>query len=240
MSDATAVAADEPEVPDIDLPSDAFDAVLDALADREPGDSLHFEGFSVARGAGSDRGTTSDEDAPDEYVLANGDRQTGLSERDLHEALDDRAAAVTDWYAFERVVGEFGPRRAFLRWLEDADGATVATRYAALDEGIERAWGELKITATVTDRGERRYDVRHADDAGVQIDELDAYDDPLDARELVTLDEKGRYRPLKTAPSLAGGWVFPDLGPRDAYEAVETIYPRRSPTGTASARANST
>jgi len=35
--------------------------------------------------------------------------------------------------------------------------------------------------------------VRHADDAGVQIDELDAYDDPLDARELVTLDEKGRY-----------------------------------------------
>lgn len=67
--------------------------------------------------------------------------------------------------------------------------------------------------------------MRHADDAGVQIDELDAYDDPLDARELVTLDEKGRYRPLKTAPSLAGGWVFPDLGPRDAYEAVETIYP---------------
>jgi len=135
MSDATAVAADEPEVPDIDLPSDAFDAVLDALADREPGDSLHFEGFSVARGAGSDRDDESDEDAPDEYVLANGDRQTGLSERDLHEALDDRAAAVTDWYAFERVVGEFGPRRAFLRWLEDADGATVATRYAALDEG---------------------------------------------------------------------------------------------------------
>jgi len=109
MSDATAVAADEPEVPDIDLPSDAFDAVLDALADREPGDSLHFEGFSVARGAGSDRDDESDEDAPDEYVLANGDRQTGLSERDLHEALDDRAAAVTDWYAFERVVGEFGP-----------------------------------------------------------------------------------------------------------------------------------
>jgi len=79
MSDATAVAADEPEVPDIDLPSDAFDAVLDALADREPGDSLHFEGFSVARGAGSDRDDESDEDAPDEYVLANGDRQTGLS-----------------------------------------------------------------------------------------------------------------------------------------------------------------
>ena len=101
----------------------------------------------------------------------------------------------------------------------------MATRYAALAEGIERAWGELRITATVTDRGERRYDVRHADDAGVPVDELDAYDDPLDARDLVTFDEKGRYRPLKTAPSLASGWVFPELGPRDAYELVETVYP---------------
>ncbi|OYR79077.1 hypothetical protein DJ72_14425, partial [Halorubrum distributum] len=96
---------------------------------------------------------------------------------------------------------------------------------AALAEGIERAWGELKITATVTDRGERRYDVRHADDADVSVDDLEAHEDPLDARDLVTFDEKGRYRPLKTAPSLAGGWVFPDLGPRDLYETVETIYP---------------
>jgi hypothetical protein len=215
---------DGPDVPDVDLPSDAFDAVLDALDELDPGEPLRFEGFSVARGT---EGT--DEDLPggsaDEYVLADGGRPTGLSERDLHEALDERAAAVTDWYAFERVVGEFGPRRAFLRWIEDADGETVATRYAALAAGVERAWGELKITATVTDRGERRYDVRHADDAGVPVDDLDAYDDPLDARELVTFDEKGRYRPLKTAPSLAGGWVFPDLGPRELYETVETIYP---------------
>jgi len=218
--------AGEPEVPDVDLPSDAFDAVLDALADRDADEPLRFEGFTVARdteiGDDGDAG-----DAPGEYRLdpAAGDSRTGLSERDLHEALTERAPAVTDWYVFERVVGEFGPRRAFLRWLEDADGATVADRYAALAEGIERAWGELKITATVTDRGERRYDVRHADDAGVPVDDLDSYEDPLDARDLVTLDEAGRYRPLKTAPTLAGGWVFPDLGARDAYEVVETVYP---------------
>ncbi|MDB2223951.1 DR2241 family protein [Halorubrum ezzemoulense] len=209
----------------MDLPSEAFDAVLDALADREPGEPVRFEGFSVARGADEDDEDAPVEDAPGKYVLADGDRPVGLSERELYEALSERAAAVTDWYTFERVVGEFGPRRAFLRWIEDADGDTVATRYAALAEGIERAWGELKITATVTDRGERRYDVRHADDAGVPVDDLDAYDDPLNARDLVTFDEQGRYRPLKTAPSLAGGWVFPDLGPRDLYEAVETIYP---------------
>ena len=229
MSDGTPTNADaaagEPEVPEIELPSDAFDAVLDALADRDPGEPIRFEGFSVARDAADDDEDAPAEDAPDAYVLADGDRPTGVSERGLHEALSERAAAVTDWYVFERVVGEFGPRRAFLRWIEDADGATVATRYAALAEGVERAWGELRITARVTDRGERRYDVRHADDAGVPVDDLDAYDDPLDARELVKHDASGRYRPLKTAPSLAGGWAFPDLGPRDAYEAVETIYP---------------
>jgi hypothetical protein len=204
---------DAPAVPDVELPSEAVDAVLDALAGREPGVPVQFEGFSVA---------------PDEgggYVLAAGTHPKPLGEGELREALAERAPAVTDWYVFERVVGEFGPRRAFLRWIEDADGETVATRYAALAEGIERAWGELKITATVTDRGGRRYEVRHADDAGVPVAELDAHDDPLDARDLVTFDEKGRYRPLKTAPSLAGGWVFPDLEPRELYETVETIYP---------------
>ena len=203
----------DPEPPEVDLPSDAFDAVLDALGDRDPGDPIRFEGFSVER---DDEGG---------YALVDGDAPVSVDERELHEALAERAPEVTDWYVFERVVGEFGPRRAFLRWIEDADGETVAARYAALAAGIERAWGELRITATVTDRGERRYDVRHADDAGVPVDDLDAYADPLDARELVTFDEKGRYRPLKTAPSLAGGWVFPDLGPRDLYETVETIYP---------------
>nr|WP_049906725.1 DR2241 family protein [Halorubrum aidingense] len=216
-SEAVADGSDELDVPAIDLPSDAFGAVLDALDGREPDEPLRFEGFAVAR----------DDAAAGEFRLdpAGGDPRTGLSERDLHEALADRAAAVTDWYVFERVVGEFGPRRAFLRWIEDADGETVATRYAALAEGIERAWGELQITATVTDRGERRYDLRHADDAGASVDDLDVYENPLDARDIVTYDDKGRYRPLKTAPSLTGGWVFPDLGPRDAYEAVETVYP---------------
>ena len=109
MSDATPAATDEPEVPDIDVSSGAFDAVLDALADRDPGEPLRFEGFSVARDDESDDGNVP------EYVLADGDRPSRLGERDLREALDERAPAVTDWYAFERVVGEFGPRRAFLR-----------------------------------------------------------------------------------------------------------------------------
>jgi len=208
----------------IELPSEAFDAVLDELATRDPDEPLRFEGFTVEAEA-------SDDDVATTYRLepAGDESQTGLSEAALHEALDARAPAVTDWYAFERVVGEFGPRRAFLRWIEDADGETVATRYAALAEGITRAWGELRITATVTDRGARRYDVRHVDDAGTPVDDLDRYDDPLKARELVTTDAAGRYRPLKTAPTLRDGWVFTGLGPHDAYETVETIYPATVP-----------
>jgi len=225
VSDAASAATDDdPAVPDIDLPSDAFDAVLDALDERGDPDEgasepLRFEGFAVAVDDGSD--------ADDRFVFdpAGDDARTGLSERELHAELAECAPAVTDWYVFERVIGEFGPRRAFLRWIEDADGATVAARYAALAEGIERAWGELTITATVTDRGERRYDVRHADDIGVPVDDLDAHADPLDAREIVKLDAKDRYRPLKTAPTLRDGWVFDGMGPKDAYEVVETIYP---------------
>nr|WP_149785563.1 DR2241 family protein [Halorubrum aquaticum] len=226
MTDPESVTAaesgDEPAVPEIDLPSDAFDAVLDALAGLAPDEWIRFEGFAVGV-AGDDRAA----DADAHYVLepAGDDSRTGLNERDLHAALADRAPAVTDWYVFERVVGEFGPRRAFLRWIEDADGATVAERYAALAAGIERAWGQLRVIATVTDRGERRYEVRHADDVGVPREELTAHDDPLEAREIVTLDGKGRYRPLKTAPTLRRGWVFPDLGPKELYETVETVYP---------------
>ncbi|MFD1569984.1 DR2241 family protein [Halorubrum laminariae] len=221
MSDAaSAVSDDNHAVPEIDLPNDAFDAVLDALDALDPDEHLRFEGFAVSVDDALD-------DGPDRYVLdpVGDNARTGLSERDLHAALAERAPVVTDWYVFERVIGEFGPRRAFIRWIEDADGETVATRYAALAEGIERAWGELTITARITDRGERRYDVRHEADAGTPVTDLDAYDDPLDARDLVKLDAKGRYRPLKTAPTLRDGWVFDDLGPKDAYEVVESIYP---------------
>ncbi len=198
---------------DVDLPGDAFDALLAAADALEPDAVVRFEGGAL-------------EVDDDGYVLeTGGNRRAGLGDRELHEALADHAAAVTDWYLFERVVGEFGPRRAFLRWLEDADGLPVARRYAALADGVVREWGQLRVTATVTDRGERRYEVRHVDDAGVAHEDLTAHDDPREAREIVTLDADGRYRPLKTAPTLRTGWVFPELGPREAYETVETVYP---------------
>ena len=205
-------------VPDIDLPGDAFDALLAAVStvsgdEPSEGPAIDFEGLRV-----ESRGETT-------VVEVDGERFEAGSERELHEVAADNAAFVTNWHFFERVAGEGTPRRAFVRWLEAAEERFVGERYAALATGVVREWGQLRVTATVTDRGERRYDVRHLEDAGVPIDELDRHEDPRDARDIVTFDPDGRYRPLKTAPSLRGGWVFSALDHREMYEVVETVYP---------------
>ncbi len=210
---------DETDSVDVDLPGDAFEALLTTIetdARSEDGSTtpdLRFEELRVSHEG-------------DDVVVEIGDeRFVAGSERELHEVADDHAAIVTNWHFFDRVAGKGTPRRAFVRWLENAAETSVNERYAALTDGIVHEWGQLRVTATITDRGERRYDVRHVDDADAAVEELDRYDDPLDARDIVTFDEDGRYRPLKTAPTLRHGWVFPDLDHRAVYETVETVYP---------------
>ena len=199
---------------DIDLPSEAFDALRTAVEGLSDGETLRFEQLRVSR------------EGDDVALETGGTRYEIASDRELHEAAEANAAVVTNWYFFERAVGDHPPRRAFLRWLEHSEQTAVAERYGALREDLVREWGELRIAVRITDRGERRYDVRHVDDADATTDGgLETYDDPLDARRLVKFDDDGRYRPLKTAPTLPTGWAFPDLGPRDVYETVETVYP---------------
>ncbi|WP_425494477.1 DR2241 family protein [Natronosalvus halobius] len=123
----------------------------------------------------------------------------------------------------------------------------VIERYDALESGVVRHWGELEITThlaaengdrtghagtdpragTDTDHstGERVYEIRHVQDADVTDETLEEYDDPRDARDIVTYDEEGRYRPLKTAPTLVVGWRFAGLSGDDLVETVRTIYP---------------
>ncbi|KAB1196645.1 MULTISPECIES: DR2241 family protein [Haloferax] len=157
-------------------------------------------------------------------------RHDGLSEDELTEALADHDDYVTNWYFWTTVVGESSPqRRAYLRWVEGADDLSVSERYEALRDGVHREWGQLLVTVSVDDHGERSYDLRHVDDAGTDAEELDPYHEPLAARQLATYDEKGRYRPLKTGANLAGGWVFPELDARDLVEAVGTFYPASVP-----------
>ncbi|WP_241430867.1 DR2241 family protein [Natronolimnohabitans innermongolicus] len=111
------------------------------------------------------------------------------------------------------------------------DPLSVPERYDALRAGLDREWGQLCLTARLVDdadddpTGERVYDLWHVDDADTDIADLEVYDEPRDARELATHDEDGRYRPLKTAPTLPSGWAFTGLSGDELVDAVEFFYP---------------
>ncbi|MFB6189116.1 MAG: DR2241 family protein [Halapricum sp.] len=166
-------------------------------------------------------------------------------------ALSDVDEYVTNWFFWHQRAPQAEARWSFLRWLERAADAPVLDRYDALGDGISRSWGQLRVTVTLGPEGTRRYDLRHTADAtdtdadadatnadadatasdtnttitdATAVD-LERYDDPRDARRIAKLDADGRYRPLKTAPTLRDGWVFPDLDAADLVAAVDFLYP---------------
>jgi hypothetical protein len=186
------------------------ETTLAALREAAADGGVEYDGLRVSAGG-------------DTYTFAvPGDERAGLDESGLAAAAAAHAEYVWNWYVFSRPRSE--ARTAFLRWLEGVDEHDVPERYEALREGITRAWGQLRLTATIVD-GTRTYEVRHETDAGRPTEDLEPYTDPLDARELVKRDDRGRYRPLKTAPSLPTGWAFVDLSPNDLTATVEQIYP---------------
>jgi hypothetical protein len=192
--------------------TDVNDDQLDALvAAAEAG--VDCDGLSVAR-------------EPDGYRFEAADeRHRGLDEPELRELAAENPWYVSNWHYWE---GRDRPdsERAFLRWLEGADDRPVPERYDALaDGGIVASWGQLRIDVGLADDGERIYTVRNEEDGDRDPGTLEAYTDPLDARALVKYDDRGRYRPLKTAPSLPTGWAFVDLDGPGLAETVEYVYP---------------
>ncbi|PSP33124.1 hypothetical protein BRC64_04500 [Halobacteriales archaeon QH_10_67_22] len=188
--------------------ADQVEALAEAAAD-----GVEFDGFAAGtEGEG--------------YVLASEEGSESLVHAD---DFADRAAEyadhVTNWYFWHAVAPQAQPRWAFLRWLEDAENTRVPDRYDALHEGVVSEWGQLQVTTTLSEDGRRSYDLRHADDAGAGTDEVETHDDPLDARTIAKHDDRGRYRPLKTAPTLRTGWAFPDLGPAELVQTVDFLYP---------------
>lgn len=200
----------------------AAEAVVECVED---GDSIVFDGLSVEAG-------------PEGYRLELPVlERTGISTEELTRAIAEFPEYATNWVYWDRVGGEGTARRAFLRWCERAPVAGEATpgepgddplavpeRYDALADGIDREWGQLLITTTLDD-GDRSYELRHVADDGVPVEELDPHDEPREARELTTFDDDGRYRPLKTAPTLVSGWVFPSLSGAELVSAVGFFYP---------------
>jgi hypothetical protein len=166
----------------------------------------------------------------------------GLDAETFEAVATDHPEFLTNWYYWRRTVDlpdEGGPGagrhyRAFLRWLEGAPTPStpewettraVPQRYETLVDGVVREWGQLRIETTVAGDGTRQYDLRHVADADEDGEALTVHEDPLAARELGRFDDRDRYRPLRTAPSLPTGWVFPDIVGRDVVDAVETFYP---------------
>ena len=194
--------------------------------------SLTDEQFAAFRTSLADGGVDAEgltaraEPTDDTYTVETTEHaHTGLDEAGLRAVAEENATAVSNWYFFARVVGDRNPARvAFVRWLETAGTRGLGERYGALADGIDREWGELRITASLGAAGRRRYTIRHVEEERA-ADALSTHTDPLAAREIGTHDADGRYRPLRTAPSLATGWQFVDLDARGVYEAVETFYP---------------
>jgi hypothetical protein len=148
----------------------------------------------------------------------------GLDEAGLRSAAADKPWFVSNWYYWTR-RDRPEVETAFLRWLEDADDRAVPARYEALADGVDAAWGELAIEVGLGTDGDRTYSVRHEDDVDTDPDALAVHTDPLDARDLVRYDERGRYRPLKTAPTLRSGWAFVDLDGGSLVRTVDVVYP---------------
>jgi hypothetical protein len=160
---------------------------------------------------------------------------TVVHESDLPAVAAGYADYVTNWYFWHAEAPQAEDRWAFLRWVERADDRGVPERYDALAvdrddadgdaRGVVRTWGQLRVETTADGDGRRRYELRHVDDADVPAAALATHDDPLAARRLAKRDDRGRYRPLKTAPSLRTGWRFADLDPGDLVRAVDFFYP---------------
>ncbi len=166
------------------------------------------------------------------YDLSVGETTAeGVSGERVREVLAEHPAHVDEWYFWARVAPDAPDRRAFLRWVEGVDdstgaasGRSVPDRRERLRDGVSRVWGQLRVRVELAADG-RVYELRHVEDAEAARDTLDVHRDPLDARRLGKADERGRYRPLSTAPTLQCGWVFVDLSAREVVRAVEAFYP---------------
>ncbi|MFB6160853.1 MAG: DR2241 family protein [Haloferacaceae archaeon] len=180
---------------------------------RAAADGVERDGLRVERRA-------------DGYAVATPeDSWAGLDEDGLRATLAELPRYVSNWHFWTTVADPGTSRWAFLRWVERADDRPVPDRYDALEDGTAREWGQLRVVARLGADGERRYDLRHVDDADADPADLEAFDEPLDLRRPTTFDDRERYRPLRTAPTLPTGWRLDGLDGRDLVEAVDVVYP---------------
>ncbi len=82
-----------------------------------------------------------------------------------------------------------------------------------------RVIGQIRITP-LSDGG---YQLHHVDDTDRQ--DLEIHSGPAAARPLSFFDERGEYRPLKTAPTLKGGWRLDLCDTAALRQSLDHFYP---------------
>jgi sirohydrochlorin cobaltochelatase len=100
-----------------------------------------------------------------------------------------------------------------------------------LPAGTSLVFGQLYLTR----HDDGTYEACHLDDMGDKS-MLESVDSVTDLRELAKFDAAGEYRPLKTAPTLKGGWVTRCGEASEFLKRLDAIYPAVFATWIAYAR----
>ena len=69
------------------------------------------------------------------------------------------------------------------------------------------------------------FEIRHERDRAAAAEALRNFREPDEALALARTTTEGKYRPLKTAPNLAGGWRFAGLTEDELGEVYAHLYP---------------
>ena len=80
--------------------------------------------------------------------------------------------------------------------------------------------GQIAISPTISG-----FELRHADDAGKAPHDLERFNQPIAARDIARFDECGRFRPLKSAPTLRRGWRIDLPNVPAVRETLDYFYP---------------
>lgn len=89
-----------------------------------------------------------------------------------------------------------------------------------LPTGTTLVFGQLSLARN----NDGSFEACHFDDRG-QIDQLELVGSVPELRELAKFDVAGEYRPLKTAPTLKGGWKTRCDKASEFLERLDAIYP---------------
>jgi sirohydrochlorin cobaltochelatase len=97
-------------------------------------------------------------------------------------------------------------------------GRTVAALKRWLDAGLDTI-GQVRITQNASGT----FTLHHKDDTSVPS--VPSGSSPFDAREIARYDEQGRFRPLKSAPTLKRGWLLELRTLDEVRLALDFLYP---------------